>query len=234
MAGSALHEASNGLIERGKGLAAHELKEDRANIEFSDGLFRVTGTNRTMTWSDLAQAAGKAGLPEELRGEMSSSLEYQSAGITYPNGCHVCELEVDPDTGNVDVVHYTVVDDVGRVINPMIVHGQVQGGVAQGIGQALFERVFYDNESGQLLTASFLDYRLARAADLPQIVSESHEVLCANNPLGVKGAGEGGATGAPPAVINALLHALADVGVHHIDMPATPEVIWQAIRDAAA
>jgi carbon-monoxide dehydrogenase large subunit len=118
------------------------------------------------------------------------------------------------------------------VINPMIVHGQVQGGVAQGIGQALFERVYYEKESGQMLTASFVDYRLARAGDLPQIESESHEVLCANNPLGVKGAGEGGATGAPPAVINALLHALGDVGVHHIDMPATPEVVWQAIRDA--
>jgi carbon-monoxide dehydrogenase large subunit len=233
MAGSALHEASNGLIERAKGLAAHEMNEDRANIEFSDGLFRVKGTNRTMTWADLAQAAGKAGLPEELRGEMSSALEYQSAGITYPNGCHVCELEVDPDTGDVAVVRYTVVDDVGRVINPMIVHGQVQGGVAQGIGQALFERVHYDKESGQLLTGSFVDYRIARAGDLPQIVSKSHEVLCANNPIGVKGAGEGGATGAPPAVINALLHALADVGVQHIDMPATPEVVWQAIRDAA-
>jgi carbon-monoxide dehydrogenase large subunit len=220
------------IFERTAHLAAHELKEDRANIEFSDGLFRVNGTNRTMTWSDLAQAAGKAGLPEELRGEMSSSLEYQSAGITYPNGCHVCELEVDPDTGDVAVVRYTVVDDVGRVINPMIVHGQVQGGVAQGIGQALFERVYYEKESGQMLTASFVDYRLARAGDLPQIVSGSHEVLCANNPLGVKGAGEGGATGAPPAVINALLHALGDVGVHHIDMPATPEVVWQAIRDA--
>jgi carbon-monoxide dehydrogenase large subunit len=163
---------------------------------------------------------------------MSSALEYQSAGITYPNGCHVCELEVDPDTGDVAVVRYTVVDDVGRVINPMIVHGQVQGGVAQGIGQALFERVYYDKESGQLLTGSFVDYRIARAGDLPQIVSKSHEVLCANNPIGVKGAGEGGATGAPPAVMNALLHALADVGVQHIDMPATPEVVWQAIRDA--
>lgn len=232
MAGSALHDASHGLIERGKGVAAHALNQAATNIEFSDGLFRVTGTNRTMTWVDIAQAARKGDLPEELRGEMSSALEYQSAGITYPNGCHVCELEVDPDTGVVSVTRYTVVDDVGRVINPMIVHGQVQGGVAQGIGQALFEQAFYEKESGQLLTASFVDYRLPRAGDLPDIVSDCHEVRCANNPIGVKGAGEGGATGAPPAVINALLDALEDVGVMDIDMPATPEAVWQAIRAA--
>jgi carbon-monoxide dehydrogenase large subunit len=142
----------------------------------------------------------------------------------------VCEIEVDAETGAVRVARYAAVDDVGRVINPLIVHGQAHGGIAQGIGQALMERVVFDRESGQLLSGSLMDYALPRASDLPDFVIDTHEVPCATNPIGVKGAGEGGATGAPPAVINALLDALADRGVTHIDMPATPEAVWRALR----
>ena len=150
--------------------------------------------------------------------------------MTYPNGCHVCEVEIDPETGALEIIAFTVVDDVGRAINPMIVHGQSQGAIAQGIGQALHEHTVYDPENGQLLSGSFMDYTLPRAEHLPFFDGVLNEVLSPTNSLGAKGAGEGGTTGAPAAVINAIMDALAPIGVQHIDMPATPLRIWQAIQ----
>ena len=151
---------------------------------------------------------------------------------TYPNGCHICEIELDPETGHVDVLGYTVVDDIGRVVNPMLAKGQIHGGVAQGVGQALFETITYDPNGGQLMTGSFMDYGMPRATDLPAIMIENNEVLARDNPLGIKGAGEAGAVGALPAVMNAINDALAPLGVRHVDMPATPQRIWEAIQAA--
>ncbi len=151
---------------------------------------------------------------------------------TFPNGCHIAEVEIDPETGHVQVVRYVVCDDVGKAVNPMIVRGQVHGGVAQGLGQATLERTAYDPSSGQLLSATFMDYAVPRADDLPDIEVELIEVPCLSNPLGVKGAGEAGAVGSPPAVINAVIDALADSGVTHVDMPATPETVWKALASA--
>jgi len=157
---------------------------------------------------------------------------HENPAFAFANGCEVCELEVDPETGAVEIVALTVVDDSGRSVNPMIVHGQMHGAVAQGIGQALTERCVYDPASGQLLSGSFLDYAIPRADDLPAILVTSRDVPSPTNPLGVKGAGEGGTVGAPGAVIHAILDALAPLGVAHIDMPATPERVWRAIQDA--
>ena len=166
----------------------------------------------------------------------AESLGYDSSwtseASTFPSGCHVCEVEVDADTGKVEIVRFTVVNDFGRILNPAIVAGQVHGGVAQGIGQALTEHCVYDPDSGQLLTGSLMDYALPRAGDLPAIGFKSFAVPSAGNPLGVKGCGEAGAVGAPPAVMSAVLDALAPVGVRHLDMPATPFAVWRAIRDA--
>ncbi len=233
MMGSAIIGAAKLLTDRGAEIAGHLLEAGAGDIDYRAGQFRVRGTDRAVSLKDVARAAAKGdGLPAELSGEFAAALEYKSGGITYPNGCHICELEVDPETGRVAIERYTVADDVGRVINPAIVHGQVQGGVAQGIGQALLEHTVYDRDTGQLLSGSFMDYCLPRADDVPMIATECHEVLCKTNPIGVKGAGEGGATGAPPAVMNALLDALSPLGVRHIDMPATPETVWRAIQAA--
>jgi len=150
-------------------------------------------------------------------------------GATFPNGCHICEVEIDPETGIVKVVGYWVVDDVGRVLNPMLVKGQIHGGVAQGLGQALGEAIVYDRESGQLLSGSFMDYAMPRADDMPDIVAKANEVLTPANPLGVKGAGEAGTVGAMPAIMNAVVDALAPLGVRHLDMPASPERVWRAM-----
>ena len=160
------------------------------------------------------------------------SMYTSPTAITYPNGCHICEIEVDPETGTHEVINYVVVDDVGIVINPMLLKGQIQGGIAQGLGQAVMENIAYDNETGQLLSASFMDYAMPRATDLCSIEVKSSPVPTKNNPLGVKGAGEAGCVGALPCVLNALDDALAPVGVVHIEMPATPERIWKAIREA--
>ncbi len=230
MAGSAMLGAAKALIERGTAIASHLLEAAAEDIECAAGAFRVRGTDRVVTLAEAARAARDGALPETLRGELAGDLEYRTEGLTFPNGCHVCEVEVDPETGRACITRYTAVDDVGRVINPLIVHGQAQGGIAQGAGQALMEQVVYDRETGQLLSGSLMDYALPRAADLPAIAVDTHEVPCRTNPIGVKGAGEGGATGAPPAVINALIDALAEAGVAHIDMPATPEAVWRALR----
>ena len=234
MAGSAMLGAATALIAKGTEIAGHLLETAADDIECAQGAFRVRGTDRSVTLADVAAAALRGEAPGVAAGELAGDLEYRTEGLTFPNGCHVCEIEVDPETGAVRIARYAAVDDVGRVINPLLVHGQAHGGIAQGIGQALMERVSYDGETGQLLTGSLMDYALPRAADLPMLTVDTHEVLCRTNPIGVKGAGEGGATGAPPAVINALLDALSGAGVTHIDMPATPETIWRVLNAAAA
>ena len=202
---------------------------------FADGRFRVTGTDRGVTMPEVARAAFQpAQLPAGVEPGLYETATFVPKHDTWPNGCHVCEVEVDPDTGAVEVVAYVVVDDVGTVVNPLTLEGQIQGGVAQGAGQALMEEVVYDRQSGQLLTASFMDYAMPRADTLPDLVIGSNPVPTAANLLGAKGAGEAGTVGALPAVMNAVMDALAPLGVRHLDMPATPERVWQAIREARA
>jgi len=230
--GTALVNAIEKVLDKARRIAAHRFEVSEIDLEFKQGAFTVAGTDRAMSLFEVASAAESEGLPDELRGPLQATDDYVQPGPTFPNGCHVCEVEIDPETGSVRIARYTAVDDVGRIVNPLLVDGQIHGGIAQGIGQAVVERCVYDRDSGQLLSGSFMDYGMPRAGDLPSFSVLYNEVPCANNPLGVKGAGEGGATGAAPAVINAILDALSGYGVEHIDMPATPERIWRAIREA--
>ena len=228
--GQAILITAASVIEKGKQAASEALEAAVADIEFSAGRFSVTGTDRGMDILELAaaQRARKAG---GQAATMLDSAEIAKIDVhTFPNGCHMAEVEIDPDTGMIAVLRYIVCDDVGKAVNPMIVRGQVHGGVAQGFGQAVLERTAYDPQSGQLLSGSFMDYALPRASDLPDIEVDLIEVPCTTNPLGVKGAGEAGAVGSPPAVINAIVDALSDTGVKSIDMPATPEKVWKAIH----
>jgi len=174
------------------------------------------------------------GLPKDMEPGIDEIGHYLPAGATFPNGCHICEIEIDADTGTPQILSYVVVDDFGRVINPLLIAGQVHGGVVQGVGQALYEHCVYDPESGQLLSGSFMDYTMPRADHMPPIVFETVEILCKTNPLGIKGSGEAGAIGAPPAVINAVVDALAEFGVRHVDMPATAHALWRVLRQAKA
>jgi carbon-monoxide dehydrogenase large subunit len=225
--GSALHAACQKVIAKGKKIAAHLFEAAAGDIEFSAGEFRVAGTDRRISWRDVALAAY---VPhhyplETLEPGLDETAYYDPPNFAFSNGVHVCEVEVDPDTGSVELVSYHAVDDIGTVINPMIVEGQLHGGLAQGIGQALAERTVYD--AGQLLSASFMDYALPRAGDLPMFHSETDESQpCTHNPLGAKGCGESGAIGAPAAVMSALLDALQ---TGHLEMPATPQALWRAI-----
>ena len=231
--GAALRAASDAVIARGKQFAAHLLEAAEADIDFSDGVFSVAGTDRSVPIAAVAAAAyAPAGLPAALGVGLEGAGSFAPESPNYPNGCHVCEVEIDPETGRIEVVGYTAVDDVGRAVNPLLLAGQVHGGVAQGIGQALMENIAFDARSGQMLTASFLDYAMPRADDLPPIAFGHHDTPCRTNPLGVKGAGEAGCVGAPPAMVNAVLDALKPLGVEDIGMPATPERVWQAIRRA--
>ncbi len=236
VAGSACAIAVGKAIEKGKRIAGHLLEAAEDDIAFEDGAFRIVGTDRTVGLAEVAARSYDAGdLPpgEEIGFQAIGGFKPMD-GPTYPNGTHVCELEVDPETGAVELLRYVAVDDVGVVVNPLLVDGQVHGGVAQGIGQALAEEAVYDSASGQLLTGSFMDYPLPRAADLPDIETGRIVVPTARNPLGVKGNGESGAIGGPPAVVNALVDALSPYGIEHIDMPATPMKVWRAIREARA
>ena len=233
-AGSAAVEATAAVVAAGTTMAAHLLEAAAADIEFADGAFRVVGTHRSIAIFDVARAAAAGKLPPALGTTLGAARMHENAAFAFANGCEVCELEVDPETGAIEIVALTVVDDSGRAVNPMIVHGQMHGAVAQGIGQALIERCAYDPATGQLLSGSFLDYAIPRADDLPAISVTSRDVPSPTNPLGVKGAGEGGTVGAPGAVIHAILDALAPLGVTHLDMPATPERVWRAIRNARA
>ncbi len=231
--GQAILLTASTVIEKGKKAASEALEAAPADIVFEGGRFSIVGTDRGMDILTLATTQRK----KAAAGEDVTTLDAaEIANIdhhTFPNGCHIAEIEVDPETGHIDILRYSVTDDVGKAVNPMIVAGQVHGGVAQGIGQAMMERTAFDPSTGQLLSGSFMDYQLPRADDLPDIEVELIEVPCGTNPLGVKGAGEAGAVGSPPALMNALLDALADSGITQIDMPATPEVVWRALAQAA-
>jgi len=231
--GEAIMRATNRIIEKATKIAAHIMEAPEADIEFKDGKFTVSGTDKEMAFGEIALAAYVPhNFPHEtLEPGLDETAFYDPANFTYPGGCHICEVEVDPETGVVEVVNFSAIDDVGRVVNPMIVEGQVHGGVAQGIGQALLEGCRYD-ENGQLVTGSYMDYTMPRAGDLPSFNVGTHATLCAHNSLGVKGCGEVGAIGSPPAVINAVVDALWDLGVKDMSMPATPEKVWQAIQSA--
>ena len=231
--GQAIVLTTDTVITKGKQAAAEALEAAPADIAFADGRFSIVGTDRGIDILTLAATQRqKVGAGEDVV-TLDSAEVAQIKAHTFPNGCHLAEVEVDPETGVVRVDRYVVCDDVGKAVNPMIVRGQVHGGVAQGTGQALFERTSYDAD-GQLLSGSFMDYALPRAGDLPDIEVELLEIPCLTNPLGVKGAGEAGAVGSPPALINAVLDALAEDRVTHIDMPATPEVVWRALQTAKA
>jgi carbon-monoxide dehydrogenase large subunit len=230
--GNALKKAADGIVEKAKPMAAHLMEAAVGDVVFRDGRFAIVGTDRSIALTDVAKAFFRpVHLPPQFEVGLEAAGSFASEPPNYPNGCHVCEVEVDPDTGAVRLDRYVAVDDVGRVINHLLCEGQIQGGVAQGVGQALMESVVYDG-GGQLVTGSFQDYCMPRADDFPEIVSELTEIPSTTNPLGVKAAGEAGATGAPPAVIGAILDALRPLGVEHIDMPATPSRVWTAIQRA--
>ena len=232
--GAAIVEASAIVIENGRKIAAYVLEAAVADIEFAAGRFRIAGTDRAIGIMELAaKLRDGIPLPADVPGTLDVAHIHKGAPWAFPNGCHVAEVEVDPETGVVDVVRYAMVNDFGVVINPMLVEGQAHGGIAQGIGQALRERVVYD-EDGQIVTGSYMDYAMPRADDLPLIAFDSHNVPATTNVLGAKGCGEAGCAGALPAVMNALVDALAEYGVRHIDMPATPEMVWRTIEAAKA
>jgi carbon-monoxide dehydrogenase large subunit len=232
VSGNAIVKASDKVIEAGKQIAAHLLEAAAADIEFRAGRFVIAGTDRSISIMELA-ARLHAGLelPPELPRSLDVAEVVDGPPSAFPNGCHIAEVEVDPDTGMVEVVKYTFVNDFGVVINPLLVDGQAHGGIVQGIGQALRERTVYD-ENGQLLTGSYMDYAMPRADDAPLFVHDFHSVPATTNPLGAKGCGEAGCAGALPSVMNALVDALSEYGIRHIDMPATPERVWRAIRNA--
>ncbi len=231
--GAALVHAAEKVITRGKAIAAHLLEAAETDIDFKDAAFSVVGTDRRVSLAEVAKAAySPAALPPGMELGLAERSVIVPPGATFPNGSHVAEVEVDPETGSVKLVAYSVVDDVGRIVNPLLLEGQVHGGVAQGAGQALLEAVIYDPESGQLLTGSFMDYGMPRADDLPSFRIGSNDVPAKTNPLGIKGAGESGTVGALPAVVNAVVHALSPLGIRHIDMPTTPEKVWRAIQAA--
>ena len=230
--GTAIVATTASVIEKGKQAASEALEAAPQDIVFEAGRFSVAGTDRGM--DILALAAHQRGRKDQGATQLDAAEVAAIEFHTFPNGCHMAEVEVDPDTGGVSVVRYQVTDDVGKAVNPLIVRGQVHGGVAQGLGQAIMERTVYDPSSGQLLAGSFMDYALPRAADLPDIDVDLIEVPCDTNPLGVKGAGEAGAVGSPPALINAVVDALASRGVKSVDMPATPEAVWRALEEARA
>jgi aerobic carbon-monoxide dehydrogenase large subunit len=232
--GQAILMTADTVIDRGKQAAAEALEAAPADIAFDDGRFSIVGTDRAIDIIELAAMQRRKAAAGEQAIILDAAEIATVAENTFPNGCHMAEVEIDPDTGVVEIVRYRVCDDFGKTVNPMIVRGQVHGGVAQGLGQALVERTDYDLETGQLLSGSFMDYALPRANDLPDIEVDLLEVPSVSNPLGVKGAGEAGSVGSPPALINAIIDALSADGVTHIDMPATPEKVWRAISMARA
>lgn len=224
VAGSAILGASAKVIERAKALAGELLETAAADIELEEGVFRVVGTDRQVDWGSVVEAAFAPGRPEGDRG-LTGDQEYTRAGNAYPNGCHIAEVEVDPDTGTIDVVKYTAIDDFGMIVNPMVVRGQVMGGIAQGLGQAILENTVYDEENAQLISGSFMDYCMPRADDQPETTIDFYEEApTQTSPMGVKGCGEAGTIAGPPAIVAAVCDAL---GVSHIDMPLTPQKIWR-------
>jgi carbon-monoxide dehydrogenase large subunit len=230
LAGSAFHNATDKIVEKARAIAAHMLQVSGGELKFEDGVFSTSKTNRTLSVKELAIASiNPDNLPAGMEPGLMATAVYNAPVANYPNGCHICEVEIDRDTGETQIVRYSVVDDVGTVINPMLLHGQIHGGVAQGAGQALMEDIHFD-ASGQLVTASFQDYAMPHAHNFPAMKVESNSVPTKTNPLGVKGAGEAGCVGALPAVVNAVVDALSEFGVRHIEMPATAERIWRAMQ----
>ena len=229
--GPAILNACNKVIDKAKKIAAHIMEADVSDIEFANGKFTVAGTDKEMAFGEVSLAAYVPhNYPiEEIEPGLDENAFYDPLNFSFPGGAHICEVEIDPETGNIDVIGFTAVDDVGRVVNPMIVAGQVHGGLAQGVGQAVLEGCVYDDD-GQLLTGSYMDYTMPRADDLPNFDVATQSIMGASNPLEVKGVGEVGAIGSPPAVVNAILDALAPLGVEDISMPATPNRVWQAIQ----
>jgi aerobic carbon-monoxide dehydrogenase large subunit len=231
--GMAIVGASKLIIEKGKRAAAHLMEAAEGDIEFADGRFTIAGTDRSIDIMDLARRLRENDMPEGVPSSLDVDHTSEPVPSTFPNGCHVAEVEIDPETGIVQVVRYTGVNDFGTIVNPMLVAGQLHGGVAQGIGQAFMECVSYD-ASGQPITGSFMDYALPRAEDIPLMEIGDHPVPAKSNPLGTKGCGEAGCAGSLSTLTNAVLDALSELGVPHIDMPLTPERVWRAIRDAKA
>jgi aerobic carbon-monoxide dehydrogenase large subunit len=229
--GMAIVEASKLVIEKGKRAAAHMLEASEADIEFTDGSFTIAGTDRSIDIMELAKRLHDGKVPDGVPDTLDVDHTSEAVPSAFPNGCHVAEVEVDPDTGVVQIVRYSAVNDFGTVINPMLVAGQLHGGVVQGIGQALMEHVRYD-ESGQPITGSLMDYALPRAEDVPNMTVGDHPVPAKSNPLGTKGCGEAGCAGSMSTVVNAVVDALSDYGIKHIDMPLTPERVWRAIQEA--
>ncbi len=229
--GSAVNGAIEKVIESGKRIAGHLLEAAPADLTFAAGRYTIAGTDRSVPMTEVARAAFRAGpWSQETGFGLAERMFYQQKGKTFANGCHICEVEIDPETGSLEVMRYTIVDDVGRVMNPMLVEGQVHGGLAQGLGQALMEHTAYDSESGQFLAGSLMDYCLPRASDFPNLKISFNEIPCATNPLGVKGVGEAGTTGSMPALVGAAVDALAEYGVTHLDMPLTAERVWRSIH----
>jgi carbon-monoxide dehydrogenase large subunit len=236
ISGAALSMATDDAIDKGRTVAAHLLEAATADIEFdAERGFSVVGTDRSVSLGEVARAAhDPEALPDGVLPGLLGNGQSRRPNSTYPNGCHICEVEIDRETGELDIVAYVMVHDVGRVLNPLLVEGQLQGGAAQGLGQAAFENCVYEDAGGQMLSASFMDYCIPRADDLPAFAFHLNETPSPTNPIGVKGCGESGATGAPPALANAVVDALSPLGIRHLDMPMTAERLWRAIRDAEA
>jgi aerobic carbon-monoxide dehydrogenase large subunit len=233
MGGTALYLAAQLVLTKGRDIATHLLQANAGEISFSAGRFAIGAGERGIGLLALADAArDPSNLPEGMAPGLDADAYNPSDVFTFPNGCHVAEVEIDPETGAVTLERYAALDDYGRLVNPMLTVGQVQGGLAQGIGQALIEHTVYDDKSGQLLSGSLMDYAIPRACDLPSFDITLTERPTSVNPLGVKGAGQAGCIGAPQTIVNAVLDALAPLGIEHIDMPATPERVWRAIRSA--
>ena len=233
MASIVMGTASELIVAKASRLAAHVLETDTSDIEFRDGQFKVRGTDRSVGLFEVAAAARQRDdLPEDLRGPLWAESDQTIRTAAFPFGSHVCEVEIDPETGFVEIVSYTAVDDVGRAVNPLILHGQTHGAIAQGVGQALWEQCSYEPEGGQLLSASFMDYAMPRASMLPSFTTELTETRAPGNPLGVRAGGEGGTTPSLAVVVNAIVDALAEYGVMHFEMPVTSERVWRAIRQS--
>jgi carbon-monoxide dehydrogenase large subunit len=232
--GSAIVKAADKVIEKGRKIAAHTLEASEDDIEYSGGNFTVAGTDKSMSIAEVAFSAYVPhNYPEGLEPGLDETAFYDPLNFSFPAGTHIAEVEIDPETGEIEVVNYAAVDDFGTVVNPMVVEGQVHGGIAQGLGQAMLENAVYDDE-GQLISGSYMDYTMPRADNMPDLKLGFAGVPSPLNPLGVKGCGEAGAIASPAALMNAVIDALSPLGVKDMDMPATPQRIWRAIHDAAA
>lgn len=233
MAGGAIGVAVKDIVEKGKAIASNELEAALGDIEYTDAKFRIAGTDRSLGLFEVARIAKTQANVEDIEG-IAADGEFKNASNTWPNGCHICEVEIDPETGTTEITRYTIVDDFGKIVNPLLVAGQVHGGVVQGLGQAMGEIAVYDETSAQLITGSFMDYWMPRADNFPMMTFKTNEIPCKTNPLGVKGCGEAGTVGAAPAYVNAVVNALKPYGITHVDMPLTPLKIWELTKGKAA